>query len=115
MVQCYAKKHVWNIKKAISKFKMLESASKEPSVEVLLSNYNKQPNNIENLLKLCDKYFFEKQYEKAFELLLDNYAIIKNKNKDKVKKALLQYFETLGNNHEKTNIYRRKLSSLLFS
>ena len=104
-----------NIKKAISKFKMLESASKEPSVEVLLSNYNKQPNNIENLLKLCDKYFFEKQYEKAFELLLDNYAIIKNKNKDKVKKALLQYFETLGNNHEKTNVYRRKLSSLLFS
>ena len=104
-----------SIKKAISKFKMLESASKEPSVEVLLSNYNKQPHNIENLLKLCDKYFFEKQYEKAFELLLDNYAIIKNKNKDKVKKALLQYFETLGNNHEKTNVYRRKLSSLLFS
>ena len=59
--------------------------------------------------------FLELASEKAFELLLNNYAIIKNKNKDKVKKALLQYFETLGNNHEKTNVYRRKLSSLLFS
>ena len=104
-----------NIQKAISKYKMLESASKEPSVEVLLSNHIKQPENIENLLKLCDKYFFEKQYEKTFELLLDNYSKLKDKKKDKVKKVLLKYFDALGNTHEQTNIYRRKLSSLLFS
>ncbi len=56
-----------NIQKAISKYKMLESASKEPSSDVLLSNYNRQPDNIENLFMLCDKYFFEKQYEKSFD------------------------------------------------
>jgi len=104
-----------NIQKAISKYKFLESASKEPSAEVLLSNYNKQPDNVENLLILCDKYFFEKQYEKAFELLLENYSKLKDNKKDKVKKALLKYFEALGNTHEQTNVYRRKLSSLLFS
>ena len=104
-----------NIQKAINKYKMLESVSKEPSIEILLSNYTKQPNNIENLIKLCDKYFFEKQYEQAFELLLDNYSKLKNTSKEKVKKTLLKYFDTLGNSHEQTKIYRRKFSSLLFS
>ena len=103
------------ISKAIDKFKMLETASKEPSIEELLSRYNKQPDNIEALLKLCDKYFFEKQYEKAFELLFENYVKSKNKNNEKIKQTLLKYFDTLGNNHEQTKTYRRKLSSLLFS
>ena len=104
-----------NIQKAIKQFIMLESASKEPSVEVLLSNYSKQPDDYKVLLKLCDKYFFEKQYEKAFDLLFDNYAKSKNTNKEKIKGALINYFDALGNNHEQTKIYRRKLSSLLFS
>ena len=104
-----------NIQKAISKYKMLESASKEPSAEVLLSNYNKQPDNIENLFILCDKYFFEKQYEKAFDLLLSNYSRSSDKKKDKIRKILLKYFDSLGDSHEQTNVYRRKLSSLLFS
>ena len=104
-----------NIQKAINKYKMLESASKEPSTEVLLLNYNKQPDNIENLFILCDKYFFEKQYEKAFDLLLSNYSKSKNNKKDKIRKILLKYFDALGSSHEQTNLYRRKLSSLLFS
>ena len=104
-----------NIQKAINKYKMLESASKVPSVEILLSNFNKQPDNVENLLMLCDKLFFEKQYEKTFELLLENYSKLNDKRRDKIKKALLKYFDVLGNAHEQTNIYRRKFSSLLFS
>jgi len=104
-----------NIQKAVNNFKMLESSSKKPSIEVLLLNYNKQPDNIENLFKLCDKYFFEKKYEQAFNLLLTNYSQLKDKNKEKVKKELLKYFDVLGNNHKQTNTFRRKLSSLLFS
>ena len=41
-----------NIQNSINKFKILESASKEPSIELLLSNYNKNPKNIENLFWL---------------------------------------------------------------
>jgi putative thioredoxin len=104
-----------NIQKAINKFEMLESASKEPSIEILLSNHNKQPDNIEILIKLCDKLFFEKQYEQAFVLLLNKYSKLKNNNKGKIKNILLKYFDVLGNNHEQTKIYRKKLSSLLFS
>ncbi len=103
------------IQKAINNYKMLESASKEPATEILLSNYNEQPDNIENLLILCDKYFFEKQYEKTFDLLIENYSKSKDNKKEKIKKALLKYFESLGNTHEQTIVYRRKLSSLLFS
>ena len=53
---------------------MLETASKEPSVEELLLKFNEQPNNIEALLQLCDKYFFEKQYEQTFDLLINEYS-----------------------------------------
>ena len=59
--------------------------------------------------------FFEKQYEKAFELLMENYSKLDDNKKNKIKKALLKYFDLLGNAHEQTNIYRRKFSSLLFS
>ena len=104
-----------NIKKSINKFKMLETSSKEPSIEILLLKHNEQPNDIENLQKLCDKYFFEKQYTQAFELLIKNYLKLKEKNKEEIKKILLKYFDALGDNHEQTKIYRRKLSSLLFS
>ena len=104
-----------SIQKAINKFKMLESASREPSIEILLSNHKKQPDNIEILIKLCDKLFFEKQYEQAFVLLLDIYSKLKNKNKEKIKNILLKYFDVLGDSHEQTKIYRKKLSSLLFS
>ena len=104
-----------DIQKAINKFEMLESASKEPSIEILLSNHNKQPDNIEILIKLCDKLFFEKEYERAFVLLLNKYSKLKNNNKEKIKNILLKYFDVLGNSHEQTRIYRKKLSSLLFS
>ena len=103
-----------NIQEKINKYNMLESASKEASIDVLFSNYNKHPGNIENLLKLCDKYFFEKQHEKAFELLLENYLKLKEEDKKIIKEKLLNYFEVLGNSHEQTKIYRRKLSSVYF-
>ena len=103
-----------DIQKAIEKFKMLEKISKEPSVDLLLSNYNDNPNNIENLFKLCDKYFFEQKHENAFELLLENYIKLKEKDKKIIKEKLLKYFDVLGNSHEQTKTYRRKLSSVYF-
>ena len=62
------------------------------------------------LLEICESYFSDEEYDKAFALLLDNYY----KNKDIVKKKLLEFFEALGNDHDATKTYRKKLSSLLF-
>ena len=104
-----------NIKKSINEYKMLEKASKDPSLDILLEEFNSNPENVENLLKLSDKYFFEKKYEEAFDLLVNNYFKVKNINREKVKKNLIKFFDALGNTHEQTKIYRRKLSSLLFS
>ena len=104
-----------DIKSEIANFKMLRKSSKEPSLEKLLDAYNANPSNVENILKLSDKYFVGKEINKAFELLLNSFIIFKEKDKDKIKKTLLKYFDVLGNKHDLTKIYRRKLSSLIFS
>ncbi|PPR47874.1 MAG: Thioredoxin-1 [Alphaproteobacteria bacterium MarineAlpha5_Bin9] len=104
-----------HIVKEIENYKMMLKASKEPSSDILLNNYNKKPDDINVLIKLTDKYFFDKEIEKAFELLFDNYFKFKDKDRNLIKTTLIKYFDTLGNNNENTKIYRRKLSSLLFS
>ena len=63
-----------DIQKAIKIYEMLETASKMPSIEMLLSTYNKEPNNIINVLKLSEKFFYDKQTEQALELLLSNFS-----------------------------------------
>ena len=65
------------------------------------------------MLKLSNKYFVTKNISEAFNLLFSNYA--KSKEKGKIKKTMLNYFEALGNENDNTKIYRRKLSSILFS
>ena len=56
-------------------------------------------------------YFVSKKYDESFELLIESYP----KNKDRVKKQLLDFFEALGGSNEKTVHYRKKLSSIMFS
>ena len=103
------------IKKEISNSKMIQSLSKGEEIEVLISNYENNPKNIENILILSDKYFYEKKNQNAFDLLLQNYLIFKEKDREKIKKKLIHFFDILGNEHDLTKIYRKKLSSLLFS
>ena len=55
----------------------------------------------------------KKKTEEALNLLLHHY--VRSKEKEKIKKTMLNYFEALGNNDEITKNYRRKLSSILFS
>ena len=57
----------------------------------------------------------KKKITEAFDLLLNKFLKFKNKEKDKIKKTILKYFEVLGNEHEQTKIYRKKLSTLLFA
>ena len=46
--------------------------------------------------------------------LLENYIKLKEKDKKIIKEKLLKYFDVLGNSHEQTKTYRRKLSSVYF-
>ena len=99
------------IVKIIKRMHILENNISGPSVDELITKLNKNPNNTNIVLDLSNKYFAVKQYDDAFNLLLKNYP----KNKEKIKKQLLDFFDALGGTNEKTVYYRKKFSSIMFS
>ena len=96
--------------KITKKINIVKESKNSESIDVLLNKFSENPSNTDILLEICEAYFSDEEYDKAFSLLLDNYY----KNKDIVKKKLLEFFEALGNDHDATKTYRKKLSSLLF-
>ena len=98
------------IVKIIKKINIVRESKSSESIGALIEVFNENKNNIKILFEICESYFSTEEYEKAFSLLLENYSM----NKEVVKKKLLEFFEALGNEHEATKIYRKKLSSLLF-
>ena len=80
-------------------------------IESLLNDLNNQPNNINVLYEIADKFFANNEYSKAFEILIEHYP----KNKEKIKEKILEFFSALGHSHEETITYRKKLSQIMFS
>ena len=99
------------IVKIIKRMYILENNISGPSVDELIAKLNKNPNDTNIVLDLSNKFFALKHYDEAFNLLLENYP----KNKEKIKKQLLNFFDALGGNNEKTAYYRKKFSSIIFS
>ena len=100
-----------DIKAALKKIEMIKKNDSGPSIEILLDQFNKNPNDIKLIEQLADKYFADNKFDEAFELLITNYK----KNKDRIKTKLVGFFEVLGNENKKTQEYRKKFSSVLFS
>tara|TARA_B000000475_G_scaffold207773_1_gene169857 strand:- start:88 stop:816 length:729 start_codon:yes stop_codon:yes gene_type:complete len=98
------------IKKITKKINIVKESKNSASMDVLINKFNENPTNTNILLEICEAHFSDEEYEKAFSLLLDNYY----KNKEIVKKKLIEFFEALGNDHDATKTYRKKLSSLMF-
>jgi len=98
------------IVKITKKINIVKESKNSESLDLLVNKFNENPANTDVLLEICEAYFSDEEYEKAFSLLLDNYY----KNKDIVKKKLLEFFEALGNDHDATKTYRKKLSSMIF-
>ena len=99
------------VKSVIQKFSIRQKNIGGPTIEELKKKFNKQPNNINNVIILSEKLFAENLIDDAFELLFRNFS----NEKEIKKKKILDFFEALGNNNEKTVLYRKKLSSILFS
>ena len=99
------------IKQVIKKIKIVKNNSSGPDINELLDKLNKEPNNIDLVLELSDKYFSIKEYEHGMELLLKNYP----KNKDIIKNKMVEFFGVLGNTDQITIQYRKKLSQIMFS
>ena len=98
------------IDKIIKKIKIVRESKNSESIGTLIERFNANKNNMKILFEICESYFSAEEYEKSFSLLLENYS----SNKEVIKKKMLEFFEALGNEHEATKIYRKKLSSLLF-
>ena len=101
------------IKSVITNLQIKENSSKGPSLNEIKNLYIKNPKNLDNALILSEKYFVNQMIENAFELLLDLYK--NHKDKNKIKKTLIKYFEALGNENKHTKYYRKKFSSIMFS
>ena len=97
-----------------SSIKSLTLAKKNiatPDLEVLIKKLESKPNDINMICEVAEKYFTNNNHNEAFEILIKNYP----KNKEKIKNKILEFFNALGNDNEKTIEYRKKFSQIMFS
>ena len=99
------------IKKVLKKLDIIKSNAEGPNIDQMLKKLDDDPGNIDLIIDISTKYFSEQNYENSFRILLENYP----KNKDKVKKKMVEFFNVLGNDNEHTVNYRKKLSQIMFS
>ena len=81
------------------------------NLEKLTKDLESAPNNFDILFKITDAHFANNNFDECFDVLLSHYP----KNKEKIKSKILGYFDVLGFDHESTVLYRKKLSSIMFS
>jgi putative thioredoxin len=99
------------LKQVLKKMEIVKNNSSGPNINELLDKLENEPNNIDLILEVSDKYFSMKEYENGMDLLLKNYP----KNKDSIKNKMVEFFGVLGNTDQVTIQYRKKLSQLMFS
>ena len=99
------------VKQVLKKMEIVKNNSSGPNINELLDKLESEPDNIDLILEISDKYFSTKEYENGMDLLLKNYP----KNKDSIKNKMVEFFGVLGNTDQVTIQYRKKLSQLMFS
>ncbi len=99
------------INQIIKKINIIKNNISGPSIETLLDKLKEKPENISLVLEIADKYFSSQNYDDSFNLLLKYYP----KNKEPIKKKMVELFEVLGHTNDYTITYRKKLSQIMFS
>ena len=99
-----------DVQSSVQRLTITKNNLSGPSIERLLKKLASKPNDVDIICQVADKYFSSEEYEKAFNLLIDNYP----KNKQKYKIKIIELFNALGHTHEKTIEYRKKLSQIMF-
>ena len=99
------------IKKVKDKMLLVKNADKGPSIEKLEENLASAPSNLDIVFQITDTHFANNNFDNCFNVLLSYYP----KHKEKIKTKMLSYFDVLGFDHESTILYRKKLSSIMFS
>ena len=99
------------VKKIKDRVLLIKNTDKGPSLEKLKEDLESAPNDLDIVFKITDTHFANNNFDRCFETLLSYYP----KNKEKIKTKMLGYFDVLGFEHESTILYRKKLSSIMFS
>ncbi|MDG2286757.1 MAG: thioredoxin [Alphaproteobacteria bacterium] len=99
------------VKKIKDRVLLIKNTDKGPSLDKLNADLKRAPGNIDIVFKITDTHFASNNFDECFEILLSYYP----KNKEKIKTKMLAYFDVLGFNHESVILYRKKLSSIMFS
>lgn len=99
------------VEKLKQRIKLIKETYKGPSLEKLNEDLLKTPGNLDVVFKITDTHFANNDFDKCFDILLNYYP----KNKEKIRSKILSYFNVLGFEHESTILYRKKLSSIMFS
>ena len=100
-----------DVQKIFKRIELVNKKKSGPSIDELLVELGKSPQNLELVFNISETYFANNKFDDAFKILLEHYP----KNKDLVKVKLLNFFEVLGFKHESVILYRKKLSSMMFS
>ena len=99
------------VKKIKDRVLLIKNTNKGPSLEKLKEDLENAPNNLNIVFKITDTHFANNNFDSCFDMLLNYYP----KNKEKIKTKMLGYFDVLGFEHESTILYRKKLSTVMFS
>jgi putative thioredoxin len=99
------------VKKFKDKILLIKNTNQGPSLEKLNEDLERAPDNLDIVFKITDTHFANNDFDNCFNMLLNYYP----KNKEKIKSKMLSYFDVLGFKHESTILYRKKLSSIMFS
>ena len=90
---------------------LIKKTDKGPSLEKLTKDLEIAPDDLDIVFKITDTHFANNNFESCFDMLLNYYP----KNKEKIKTKMLGYFDVLGFENETATLYRKKLSSIMFS
>ena len=99
------------IKKIRDRISLIKKTDEGPSLDKLIEDLSSTPNNLDIVFKITDTHFANNDFDSCFNMLLKYYP----KNKEKIKTKMLGYFDVLGFTHESTILYRKKLSTIMFS
>jgi len=99
------------VKKIKDRMILIKNTDKGRSLEKLKEDLENSPNNMDIIFKITDTHFANNNFDSCFDILINYYP----KNKEKIKIKILSYFDVLGFDHKSTVLYRKKLSSIMFS
>ncbi len=99
------------INKIKDRLLLIKNTDKGPSLKKLNDDLISAPDDLDIVFKITDTHFANNNFDNCFDMLLNYYP----KNKEKIKIKMLDYFNVLGLDHKSTILYRKKLSSIMFS